>query len=261
MEQYITLNENKNYVKELQKEVGATVDGIYGNNTHQKVKEYFKTPVIIHMGKIVPIKTKLDIDLTAPLYELDDGTRNWYARKEKPSSICVHWGGLNTRHCYNVFNLAKGRHVSSHFLIGKNHKTNKYEILQCLDTGLAAYHAGKFNKNSVGVDICMHPDKKYWDKTKQWYSDAYLTEYKGNDQRVPKGEIVMIGDEFASICNDFLLALRDALELNDKPICEDLNVYSINELKQYSIVGHHNVSNKKWDIIPWIEKIYSNNNC
>ena len=51
---------------------------------------------------------------------LDDGTKNWYKRKADPSTICVHWGGLNSRHCYNVFNLARGRHVSSHLTVHQN---------------------------------------------------------------------------------------------------------------------------------------------
>jgi hypothetical protein len=25
---------------------------------------------------------------------------------------------------------------------------------------------------------------------------------------------------------------------------------------KYSIVGHHNISAKKWDVIPWAEKLY-----
>ena len=256
MEQYTTLNENKDYVLQIQKMVGAVADGIYGNKTHQQVKEYYNSPVIIHMGKILPIDSPVDIKLDAPLYELDDGTKNWYQRKNDPTTICVHWGGLNSRHCYNVFNLARGRHVSSHFLLGRNHKNGELEILQCLDTGLAAYHAGKFNKYSIGIDICMHPDKKYWDKTKVWYPDATLDYYRGNDSRVPQGEIVMIGAEFSEFCKQFLLSLRDATGLADKPICTDDDVYSAKDASKFSIVGHHNISAKKWDVIPWAEKLY-----
>ena len=255
MEQFKHINKNKAYVKKLQEEVGAYADGIYGPGTHKAVIEHYGN-VIFHMGKVVPIDFPIEIDMSAPLYELDDGTKNWYLRKTDPESICVHWGGLNSRHCYNVFNLARGRHVSSHFLIGKNHKKNKYEILQCLDTGLVAYHAGKFNKYSIGVDICMHPLAKYWDKTSKWYPDATLEEYTGGDKRVPSGEIAMLGDEFASISRDFLSALRYAVELEAKPICEDNKVYPVKEAKEFSIVGHHNISAKKWDVIPWAEKLY-----
>lgn len=257
MEEFSTLNQNRDYVRELQKEVGATVDGVYGPGTHKKVQEYFGSPIILHMGKVVPINSELSVDWSAPLYELDDGTKNWYKRNSDPSTICVHWGGLNTRHCYNVFNMARGRHVSSHFLIGKNHKTNEYEILQCLDTGLVAYHAGKFNKQSIGIDICMHPDVKYWEKTQKWYPDAYIEESCTiSDPRVQGKEMVMIGDELASLSRDFLLSLREAVGLDHKPVCEDNEVYSVGDASKFSIVGHHNISDKKWDVIPWAEKLY-----
>ena len=258
MEQFSHLNKDKEYVRSLQQEVGAVADGVYGPNTHRAVQEYYGSPVIMHMGKVVPIDSPLDVDWSASLYELDDGTQNWYERKEDPSTICVHWGGLNSRHCYNVFNMARGRHVSSHFLIGRNHKTGKYEILQCLDTGLVAYHAGKFNKKSIGIDICMHPDTRYWEKTEKWYPDAYVDTVKLGDKRVDGKEIAMIGDEFADICKEFLRSLRDATGLSDKPVCESFDVMSVSEAAKYSIVGHHNISAKKWDVIPWAEKLYYN---
>lgn len=256
MEQYTTLNQDKEYVRELQRQAGVTSDGIFGPATEKAVREMLGKPFIIHMGKVVPIDSPSEINLSAPLYELDDGTKNWYERKSAPTSLCVHWGGLNSRHCYNVFNMSKGRHVSSHFLLGRNHKTGELEILQCLDTGLAAYHAGKFNKDSIGIDICMHPDKKYWEKTQQWYPDATLDHYRGDDKRVPDGEIAMIGGEFSEFCRQFLISLRDATGLSHKPVCEDNVVYSIQDAKQFSIVGHHNISAKKWDVIPWAEKLY-----
>ena len=256
MEQFTTLNKDKEYVRNIQQEVGTTVDGVYGPATHRAVKAYHGVPVMIHMGKIVPIDSPAEINLSAPLYELDDGSKNWYKRKSDPSSICVHWGGLNTRHCYNVFNMARGRHVSSHFLIGRNHKTKEYEILQCLDTGLAAYHAGKFNKYSIGIDICMHPDTKYWGKTQQWYPDASIETCDIEDKRVNGKEIVMIGDEFSEFCRDFLQSLREATGLDNKPIFESNDVISVAEASKYSIVGHHNISSRKWDVIPWAEKLY-----
>lgn len=256
MEQFLSINKDKDYVISLQKEVGAKPDGVFGPNTYELARKYYNMPVMIHMGKIVPISSPAEINLSLPLYELDDGTRNWYNRKGEPKSVCVHWGGLNSRHCYNVFNMAKGRHVSSHFLVGRNHKSGELEILQCLDTGLTAYHAGKFNNHSIGVDICMHPDANYWEKTKQWYPDASLDHYRGEDKRVPKKEIVMIGNELAEFSQQFLKSLIEATNLADKPICKDNNVYSTTEAAKFAIVGHHNISAKKWDVIPWAEKLY-----
>ena len=256
LEQFRYINKDRNYVEQIQAEVGARVDGVYGPATHKAAREYYDMPVMFHMGKVVPIDSPFEIDISASLHELDDGTKNWYNRKSDPSSICVHWGGLNTRHCYNVFNMSKGRHVSSHFLIGWNHKAAKMEILQCLDTGQVAYHAGKFNRHSIGVDICMHPEVKYWEKTQKWYPDATLEVCKIPDSRVKGRKIVMIGDELAEASREFLSALRVAVDLDHKPVCENLDVLSIEEAKEFSIVGHHNISARKWDVIPWVEKLY-----
>ena len=68
----------------------------------------------------------------------------------------------------------------------------------------------------------------------------------------------MIGDDFADVCREFLQSLREATDLIDKPVCESLDVMPVKEASQYSIVGHHNISAKKWDVIPWAEKVYHN---
>ena len=68
--------------------------------------------------------------------------------------------------------------------------------------------------------------------------------------------MVMIGEELASLSRDFLLSLREATSLDDKPVCEDNEVYSVGDAAKFSIVGHHNISAKKWDVIPWAEKLY-----
>ena len=51
-------------------------------------------------------------------------------------------------------------------------------------------------------------------------------------------------------------SLREATNLEDKPVCESLDVMSVKEASNYSVVGHHNISAKKWDVIPWAEKLY-----
>ena len=102
----------------------------------------------------------------------------------------------------------------------------------------------------------MHPEVKYWDKTKQWYADASIQTCDIEDKRVSGREIVMIGDDFAEFCREFLQSLREATGLFDKPICETNEVMSVKEASSYSIVGHHNISSKKWDVIPCSEALY-----
>ena len=67
MEQYTTLNQNKEYVKELQEKAGTYADGIFGPATELAVKKYLGSSFIIHMGKVVPIDSPVDINLSAPL--------------------------------------------------------------------------------------------------------------------------------------------------------------------------------------------------
>jgi len=104
----------------------------------------------------------------------------------------------------------------------------------------------------------MHPDTKYWEKTQNWYPDASLQVCNIPDDRVRGRKLVMIGDEFAGFCQEFLVALREAVGLQDKPVCKDNEVYDVKDAAKFSIVGHHNVSAKKWDVIPWAEKLYHN---
>ena len=68
MEQFSTLNKNKEYVISLQQEVGVKADGVYGPNTHRAVRQYYGMPIMMHMGKVVPIDSPLEIDWSAPLY-------------------------------------------------------------------------------------------------------------------------------------------------------------------------------------------------
>ena len=108
----------------------------------------------------------------------------------------------------------------------------------------------------VGSSLQRSLRSPNWEKTKKWYPDAFLAKYDGDDKRVPKDEIAMIGPEFSTLCRQFLYALTTATGLDSKPICEDNNVYPVNDAAKFSIVGHHNISAKKWDVIPWAQSLY-----
>ena len=65
----------------------------------------------------------------------------------------------------------------------------EYEIIQCLDTGVSAYHAGKFNQHSIGIDICMHPHPKYQTKTLQFYPESSLVDNTFEVQETPEAVV------------------------------------------------------------------------
>jgi len=248
------LNKNKAYVKTLQESLGITADGVVGPQTLEAAEEHYGRPVISHGGKLVPIEFDGVINHQYSLHELPDGSKNWYLRKQDIDNIVVHWGGLNVIHCYQVFFNPKYAHATSHFLIGRNPKSEELEVLQCLDTAQVAWHAGKANKQSVGIDICQHPSVKWYEKTKEYYPGAQIV--KNGSNRGPQGDIVDIDPELAMFANDFIWALREILDLSHKPVCKDEEIYKIGDARQFSVLGHHNFSKQKWDVIPWAEKLY-----
>lgn len=251
------VNRNKIYVKQLQKEIGVVADGIFGPASLKAAEEYFGGPVVAHMGEIVPIPgASYVIDHKHSLYQLPDGTQNWRMRKGNPDTVCVHWGGLNVKHCYMVFWNAKDRHVSSHFGIGYDPVEKRFELNQWLDTGLVAYHAGKFNGYSVGIDICQHPEEKYLEHTAKYYPDAKVI--PNPSSRGPK-MVQELCPEIANIANEFISDLTKIMGIDDKPTCVDDEVYGIKEAANFSVVGHHNISKQKYDVAPWRHLLWESN--
>lgn len=248
-----SVNKNKFYTKLLQEEVGCKIDGVVGPNTVNACEKTWGSSVISHNGKLVPIDFHGKINHEYSLFELPDGTQNWRPRTKNIDNIVVHWGGLHALHCYQIFFNTSQRHVSSHFLIGRNVKSGELEVLQCLDTGLVAYHGGKINGQSVGIDICQSPEVKHFNKTLEYYPNAEII--KNSTSRGPS-EIVDIDPELAEFAARFIDALEHALDLQHKERLHSDEVLSINELKNYSVLGHHNVSLKKWDVLPYADRLY-----
>lgn len=249
-----TVNKNKDYVRKLQEEVGAVADGIFGPATLKACEEYYNSSVIIHNGQVVPLGNKdYIVDHKHSLYQLPDGTRNWRNRGSFPiETLCVHWGGLNVKHCYMTFYNSNGRHVSSHFGIGWDPVEKRLEVNQWVDTALVTYHGGKFNNYSVGIDICQHPDIKWATKSKQWYN----TEEIDNPSSRGPSKLMSIDPDLASISSAFIGDLMIALDLMHKPVCDHDEVMSVSQAKEYAVVGHHNISAKKWDVAPWRDSLY-----
>lgn len=250
---YDYLNRNKEKVKLIQEQCGVKADGIFGKNTKRAYEEKY--------GQFIRLGDKL-IDVNSLgvkvyhgncLYKNSYGEQMWSERKNDPDVICVHWGGLSTDHCYNVFENTKGRHVSSHLGIGRN-KHGEIEIQQWLNLQLKAWHGGKINTRSIGIDICQHPSTKYYERTKKIGYDVHIVD-NHSFPRCPN-KLVSIDEEVAAVAEGLIKLLRVHMNIADKPICKDYEVYTASEAGKFSVVGHHNISAKKWDVIPWAEKLY-----
>ncbi len=78
--------------------------------------------------------------------------------------IFHHDGCASAKMCFNVLHNERG--YSAHFLID-----NDGTIYQTLDLSMMAYHAAKFNSNSIGVEICNRGNAKkepnYYSKKRQ----------------------------------------------------------------------------------------------
>lgn len=250
------INKNRAYVMQIQEEVGTAVDGVAGPNTLKAVKEYYGCEVVCHNGKFVPLHNSTDylVEHDLSLYELPDGTRNWCHRSKPAESICLHWGGHTPRNLYRIFYNSKSRHVSTHFAIGRDPRdNNRIEVMQFLDTALQAYHAGKFNKFSVGIDISQSVQAKHINVALKNGHNVEVIENTGRGEK----EMLSLDPEIAAVAKAFIEDLRIAMEIDDKPICKNEEVYGIYDACAFSIISHMNISKRKWDCaLPWAELLH-----
>jgi hypothetical protein len=242
------INKNKTYVKQIQETLGITADGIAGPNTLKSLKEYYGSEVVSINGKFVPLNNKHNyiVEHDLSLYELADGTKPFYRRKTSPDTICMHWGGNNPRNLWMYFHNCKGSYKSTHFAIGRDPRdNNRVEIMQFVDTSLATWHAGKFNKYSVGIDISQPVEARHLKRAEQnGYQGVEVVE---NISSRGPSEMLSIDPEVAEVAKHFLQDLRVAMGLQHKPICKHEEVMGIDEAREFSLVSHLNLSKAKWD--------------
>lgn len=241
------INKNKAYVMQIQQQVGVKVDGVAGPNTLKAIKDAWGCEVICHNGKFVPLNNSFPyiVEHDLSLYELPDGTKNWCHRSNQAETICLHWGGHTARNLYRIFYNTKSKHVSTHFAIGRDPRdNNRVEVMQFLDTGLQAYHAGKFNRFSVGIDVCQSVEAKHINTAIENGHDVKVIDNPG---RGPD-QMLSLDPELAEHAKAFIADLRIAMGIEHKPICKDEELYGIYEAADFSVVSHLNVSKRKWDI-------------
>lgn len=172
---------------------------------------------------------------------------NYSRRRTGIASVCMHWGGLDARHCYRVFST-RARKVSSHFLIGL--EDGECVVYQVLDLQHKAWHAGKYNEGSIGVDICQQPSEKYLSYYQERGYDVSLVDnvttrgpskHVSLDPRIREGVRVFIRDLCQAMNFDF-------------SIPDDASKFYGVGAKSYSVYCHSMVSKKKWDIAPWFDE-------
>jgi hypothetical protein len=180
-------------------------------------------------------------------------------RAAPPHLIVVHWGGLNPKHCYDVF-CDPARKVSSHAGIGVD-VSGAPRVYQYLDLQHVAWHAGWANSVSVGVDICQQPDVKWLDHyTRAGYS---VEEIKNPTNRGPSRVLSLdprvahaTREAVKTLCAVLNIPLQVPRAANGQHIHDVLDKEMLFSGAFRGVVGHHHISPQKWDCACWWETLW-----
>jgi hypothetical protein len=151
-------------VRAFQTENGLEADGLVGPMTYSRIFTKLHadmesgTNFIIADGKYLKINwPKVNVEK----YYLPNSNYRTVSGTREINKIVTHWDAtLSAEKCYTIL---KNRGISTHFVID-----NDGTIYQMVDTKHRAWHAGGFNKNSIGIDI----------------SNAYYTKYNSVYQKM-----------------------------------------------------------------------------
>lgn len=163
-------------IQEFQRENGLTDDGLCGPSTYRRkwterqslLDTSYINNIIDQKKYIIHNSQPIEINWDKVILWNDDGglscdkrgsfTNRAGQMDRNPNLFVTHWDVcLNSKSCVKVL---RRRGLSIHFCID-----NDGTIFQCLDTQHVAFHAGMYNKNSIGVEISTAYNLKY----QNWY--------------------------------------------------------------------------------------------
>jgi len=166
-------------VKEFQEEYKLKVDGLVGPMTYARLitdreakvelvlthlkersDELEKKNSIVCAGASVNIEWDKIVNVHSPdaLVLPQENYQAGPHADRKPTMIVTHWdAALSAKSCFNIL---KRRGVSSHFVID-----NDGTIYQLVDVNDVAWHAGKVNSKSIGIDF----SNAYYEKYQKYY--------------------------------------------------------------------------------------------
>ena len=272
------LSQKRKFAKavfEMQKELFGNsdeADGMLGNNTKKAMLMRFAyvgddQRHLVHNGVRMELNAAEDYTLHTfeHPYGLDLHKSGWRrSSKREVRFIVLHWGGLDAPQCRGVL---RNRELSSHFGIDRS------GVYQWLDTSLVAWHAGKANTHSIGIDICQQPTTKYHDYYLKRGHDVKVID---NPDRVYKGlkrgdrKVLTLDPVIAENTRRLIKDLCDAFDIPFRtPRGEDgygistdphfmgvLPAHHMKEVRFRGIVGHAHVSRGKWDCHPFWRQLF-----
>lgn len=244
-------------VFQIQKDLGIQSDGCLGPSTYKAIlKEY--DPVLQTDSYVVFGQRRISLHNreNSSYYTLNfDQTGgldlhlagHFSSRSIAPDTVIMHWGGFNPRSLYNV--MSGPRKVSTHFGIGLD-EAGQAVVCQYLDLKHKAWHAGADNEGSIGIDICQQPVYKHIGR---YQKEGYIVKKMKNPTSRGNVNILSLDPRIAQAAKDFVLDLEVALDLKLRsPNTHEL----LDDPRQYTLLGHHHLSGKKWDIACWWGSIF-----
>lgn len=184
----------------------------------------------------------------------------------KPRLLVIHWGGIDPQHLYRIFSTPD-RKVSSHGGVGRG------DFYQFIDMKHSTWHAGYVNKYSIGIDICQQPTVQWHDYYK---SRGYNVRKINNPAKRPDGrflgprQVLSLDPEIAEatrrtvfdLCELFDIPLRaprgsDGLKASGDVWHGVFPRHVLNGGHFTGVVGHHHISNQKWDMACWWDTLFA----
>lgn len=258
-------------VFDLQRNLGLDRDGLFGRFTWNAIlKEYDCVDVasnyVVHNGRrlqlpdsdsytVVSYDEMASQGTTCNIDPLELHSVGHFSRRSGSiEGIIMHWGGLDPKHLHAVMS-SPDRKVSTHFGIGLI--DGQPVVMQYLDLVHKAWHAGFANEGTVGIDICQQPAYKW---VGHYQKKGYQVRRKDNPTDRGNAKIISLDPRIAKATNDFVRDLLDVLDLPfDAPghhgVVERADVGS-----RFTVLGHHHLVAKKWDIACWWDDIFSARN-
>jgi len=201
----------------------------------------------IHVGNTASPYTVINFDQTGGISLHEAGHFSPWVNTSI-ERVIMHWGGLDPKHLHAVMNTPQ-RKVSTHFGIGLI--DDEPVVYQYIDLIHKTWHAGKHNSNSIGIDICQQPDYKWIQRYKDKGYD--VKKIKNPTHRGNKN-IISLDPRIAKAVGAFVEDLMNELGLKiEAPEHHDV----VPDASAYTLLGHHHLTSKKWDIACWWDDCFS----
>ena len=190
---------------------------------------------------------KKQLQLTRPLpvplhHDEDLRGGGWRTcRTRYVRAIVLHWGGVSRA---SIRRTLIRRGLSTHFAVDTD------GVWQWLDTRKVAYHCGKHNRTTIGVDICQWPlvDALRHYPAPEW--DVQPVPFRSARTRVR--QVLSLDSRLVANTRALVLELCDAFHVPLEAPPADCVVDHLPR----GVVGHHHLTRNKWDILPWWGQIF-----